>query len=156
MKKNTKKAFILLPVMAVLILGSVGVASASEKPEVDLTDDQRVVLEEVKALHESGDHDAAHQLMKDNEIPPKKQKHQKGPKDPEKREAVKAALEANDYDAFLLAHEGAPFIEKLTEEHFNKMIEAHTLREAGDVEGAREIMKELRPHKPLRAKGTEQ
>ena len=156
MKINTKKAFIILPVMAAMVLGTVGVAAACEKPEVDLTEDQRVALEEIKELHEAGDHDAAHTLMVEHEIPARKQKRERGPKDPEKRAAVLEALENNDYDAFLSIHEDAPFADKLTEEHFNKLVEAHELRAAGDLEGAREIMKELRPHKPHRAKGIEQ
>jgi hypothetical protein len=155
MKKNTKKAFIILPVMAAMVFGTVGVAAASEKPEIDLSDDQIAALEEIKELHASGDHEAAHALMKENEIPPRKHKRARGPKDPEKRAAVLEALEANDYDAFLSIHEDAPFYDKLTEEHFNKMVEAHELREAGDYEGAREIMKSLRPHNPFRAKGSE-
>lgn len=33
--------------------------------------------------------------------------------------------------------------EKISEENFNKLVEAHNLRLAGDTQGAREIFKEL-------------
>ncbi|MFC1615672.1 hypothetical protein ACFL21_00895 [Patescibacteria group bacterium] len=80
-------------------------------------------------------------------------KKPKGPKGPgmhgdgekgEKMEGVKAALEAGDYQAFLDAvPEDAPIREKITEENFAKMLEAHQLMESGDKEGAKAIMEEL-------------
>jgi hypothetical protein len=59
------------------------------------------------------------------------------------REAMDAALEADDYSAFKALVADTPLAEKLTEDVFNKLVEAHTLREAGDFAGARTIMETL-------------
>ncbi len=60
---------------------------------------------------------------------------------------VKAAVAANDYDAWASAVEDTKFAEKhadkINEDTFNKLVEAYSLREAGDKEGAKAIMQEL-------------
>jgi len=62
----------------------------------------------------------------------------------EKKEAVQAALQNGDYDAFLEAVEGSPLSNTVdTPEEFALFTEAHDLREAGDKQAAREIMEEL-------------
>lgn len=65
----------------------------------------------------------------------------------ENRGAMKSAVEAEDYDAFVDALSQLPkaeeSLENATEENFAKMIEAHQLMEAGDKEGAKVIMEEL-------------
>lgn len=58
-------------------------------------------------------------------------------------QAVKDAIEAGDYEAWLEATEGRKFAGKITEEDFLQIVEAHNLMQAGDKEGAKEIMKEL-------------
>ncbi len=63
---------------------------------------------------------------------------------PETRQAVKAAFEAKNYNAFMEAAKDTKIIEKIdTQEKFDKVIEAHVLREAGDLEGAKAIKQEL-------------
>lgn len=65
------------------------------------------------------------------------------------REAVKAALESGDYDDFVAAIAGTPLADAITSEaDFEKFQEAHELREAGDREGAQEIMSELGIERP--------
>lgn len=59
------------------------------------------------------------------------------------REKLEAALEANDYESFVELSADAPFADSMNEDLFDKMVEAHDLRESGDEEGAREIMKGL-------------
>lgn len=61
----------------------------------------------------------------------------------EHHQAVIDALEAGDYEAWLEATEGKGPAEKVTEETFSKLVEAHNLMKAGDKEGSKEIMKEL-------------
>jgi hypothetical protein len=60
-----------------------------------------------------------------------------------KREAVRVAIENNDYSAWSTAMAGTPLADKVTPETFARLVEAHNLREAGDHEAAREIMEEL-------------
>lgn len=61
-------------------------------------------------------------------------------------QAIHEALAANDYEAFKKAiadaprHDDAP---EITEAMFAKMVEAEKLRQAGDLDGAHAIMKEL-------------
>ena len=59
-----------------------------------------------------------------------------------KHEAIRTAVENNDYDAFVAATEGTPMAD-IDADTFAKMVEAHNLREAGDHEGARALMEEL-------------
>lgn len=58
---------------------------------------------------------------------------------PEKREAIKVALEAGDYNAWLEAvGEDSPLAGKINEDNFSRLVEAHNL-----MEQAREIFEEL-------------
>jgi DNA-binding transcriptional MerR regulator len=67
----------------------------------------------------------------------------------EVRKAVQEALENEDYDAYLEAVADTPRAGLIdSESEFEKLLEAHELREAGDHEGAREIMSELGFEKP--------
>lgn len=64
----------------------------------------------------------------------------------EERQAMRDALEAGDYDAFVKATADLPKPDDapaITEAIFEKMVEAHKLRQAGDLDGARAIMEEL-------------
>lgn len=60
---------------------------------------------------------------------------------------IKAAVENNDYDAWLAAISDTKMAEKnadnINEETFNKFVAAHNLFKAGDKEAAKEIMKDL-------------
>ncbi|GEM_PF-1587340 len=62
-------------------------------------------------------------------------------------EAVKTAIENNDYEAWKSAISEAPFADKISEvinaENFDKFVEMHNLRQDGDIEGAQEIRDEL-------------
>jgi len=128
-----------------LLIGGVGVSSAYgglgsgfEKPE--LTDDQKAVLDEMHDLRMEGNFEEANALRKEAGFP--QMKGYRGQYQ-EHREEARTAVEANDYDAFLLAIAGSPKEETMTPEIFAKMVEMHALKEAGDYEGARAIMEEL-------------
>lgn len=156
MKSCTKKAAMIIPVLGVLTFGIIATASAAEfgeKPE--LTTDQQAAIEESMELRDQGLHEEARAVLEEANVPMQKNKRMKHKMDPERHEAVKAAVDANDYEAFLEAMADAPFVDKLTEEHFNTMVEIHALREAGDKEAARELMKELRPNKKAPQKGNQ-
>lgn len=68
----------------------------------------------------------------------------------ERRDAVHTAIENNDYSAWATAVAGTPRAEGIDATNFSRLVEAHTLREAGDRDGARAILDELGikpPHK---------
>ena len=65
----------------------------------------------------------------------------------EHRQEMEEIMENEDFEAFkALTPQNKEMAERhnnITEEQFNKMVEAHNLREDGDFTGAREIMEEL-------------
>lgn len=65
-----------------------------------------------------------------------------------KHEAVRTAIENNDYSAWATAVAGTPQADKIDATTFPKLVEAHTLREAGDHDGAKAIMAELGLERP--------
>jgi len=58
--------------------------------------------------------------------------------------AVQEAITANDYEAFSLAVAEMPFADAVTEETFQKLVEIHELRQAGDRDAARALHAELK------------
>jgi len=66
---------------------------------------------------------------------------------PERHEQMLDAFENGDYDAWkaLMEESGrvSRVLEVITEENFDQFVEMRELRQAGDIEGAREIAEEL-------------
>lgn len=59
-------------------------------------------------------------------------------------EAIQTALENNDFEAWVAAHPAdCPMAESLTEENFSRMLEVHSLMEAGDRKGAQKLKKDI-------------
>jgi hypothetical protein len=58
-------------------------------------------------------------------------------------EALTAALEDNDYDAYKALIANSPDADALTTDIFAQLVEIHQLEEGGDREGAMELRKEL-------------
>lgn len=131
------------------VVGGVGVSSAygglgngdSTRPE--LTDAQKTVLDQMHDLRMDGKFDEANALREQSGLPQMGRGRGQSAEMQAHREVVQTALENNDYQAFLTAIDGTPREEGMTPEIFAKMREAHTLREAGDFDGARAIMDEL-------------
>ncbi|MBT6069338.1 hypothetical protein HOG48_06330 [Candidatus Peregrinibacteria bacterium] len=129
-----------------------------------INEDNFSSLMEIHSLREAGDREGARSIMdelgieKPHKGMKKMQKNMKKKENrQEHREEMKQIFESGDYNTFL---EKAPekLQEKVTEENFELMIKAHELREAGDKEGAKDIMEELGlkpPHKMMR-KGPQQ
>jgi len=69
------------------------------------------------------------------------------------RVAFENAIESGDYATFksLTNGKALPNAPEITEEIFQKLVEAHKLRKAGDKEGAEKIMTELGLKKPAHA-----
>lgn len=58
-------------------------------------------------------------------------------------EAMKEALDNNDYEAWKELVGDKPVSEKITEEKFSRLVEAHSLMQSGDKEGAKAVFDEL-------------
>lgn len=100
-----------------------------------LTDEQ---LEAVKEAKEDG---ATREEIKEKleaygvDLPEKKERF-------EHKEEVREAVDAGDYDAFQKYTEGTKIEEHVDEETFEAMVKAHDLREDGNYEEARTVIKE--------------
>lgn len=147
---------IMIPVAAFAVTATAASAFNTdmlEKIDVDLTTSQIEVLEEVHELRQDGaDRETIKTLLEESGLD---QEKMKGIHDAlrevnsAQREVVNAALESNDYDAFIAAIADSPLAESITSEaDFEKFAEARELMEAGDREGAKEIMDELGIEKP--------
>ena len=99
---------------------------------------------EAKTLMQEGDRENARVILDELGVE-KHFGHKRGKfHDSEKHEAMRAAVEAEDYNAFVAAvGEEAPILETITEENFPTFVEIHELRAAGDKEGARALAEEL-------------
>jgi hypothetical protein len=119
--------------------------------DIDLTDDQVSALEEAKEIRETA-HEEAQAVLEDAGLDEEKMHEIREAMHAERdahREAVHAAIEANDYEAFLEAVDGGPMSEAIeSEADFELLVEAHELRAEGDREGAQEIMSELGIERP--------
>lgn len=105
----------------------------------NLSESDQETLREARQLHRAGEHDEARELVEDAGIElPQEVLDRKASK-----MAVKEAIENNDYDAFVEATEDKSWADRVTEDVFETFVEAHELREDGDKEGARALIKEL-------------
>ncbi len=141
---------ILIPVAALAItatsVSAFSDASLISKLNINLNDSEKAALEEAAEIRETA-HEEAKQVLEDAGITDErmteireamhKARHAE-------REAVKAAVEANDYEAFNTAIADSPMASEIdSAEKFAKLVEAHNLRESGDIDGAKAIMEEL-------------
>lgn len=107
--------------------------------EVIDTEDEFEQLVEAHELRASGDREDARAILEALGVKPHKGGHRPFGG---KNEEARAAVEADDYDAWVAATEDSPR-GTLTEDEFEQLVEAHELRAAGDREGAREIIVSL-------------
>lgn len=124
-----------------------------EQAKSNVTEDTFSSLQEVHQLLEEGKVDEARELAKqlhEDGLGPmflggKGKFGGHGP-GAEHREEMKAVLESGDYEQWAQLMEDRPgdhVDDMINEDTFNKMIEAHTLMQEGDKDGARAIMDEL-------------
>lgn len=156
MNRKKKIALATLPVLALVILGS-SVASAQTGFSRTLTEEQRSAVEEAHQLRKEGSVAEARAVLKKaglNAGLMHRFHKGRGGRDMSaaeheamrsQHEAIKDAIDANDYDAFVKATVGAPFMDMVTLENFATLVEAHTLHESGDKAGARALLKDLVP-----------
>ena len=142
---------IMIPVVAFAVTVT-GVSAFNsdilEKLDINLTDTQIEALEEAHELRRDGaDRAEIKEMLEDvgisretmKEIHTAMRQHRG-----EVKEAIKVAIKAEDYEAYQNAVADTPHADIInSEDDFNLLVEAHKLREAGNYEGAWEIMSEL-------------
>lgn len=141
---------IFIPLAALAITATTASAFVGtdmlEKLTISLTDTEQTALEQVREIEETARAEAK-QVLEDAGITDERMEeihdamreaHQA------EHEAIEAAIKANDFAAYTAAVADSPMAGEIdTEAEFAKLVEAHTLREAGDHDGARAIMEEL-------------
>ncbi|MBP9827818.1 hypothetical protein KBC55_01555 [Patescibacteria group bacterium] len=126
---------------------------STERPGLaEITTEQFAVMVEANALKEAGDHEAARALMQEAglELPRPFHGHRgRAALTAEEREDMKADMEAvrtalndRDYASYLELTPDRPFLNQVTQEQFNVLADAQELREAGDFEGAIDLLQE--------------
>ncbi len=142
---------ILIPVAAFAVTVTAASAFTGDmlnQIDVDLSDTQVEVLEEMSELRQSGvSRTEIHAQLEAVGLDQDKMEEIRNAvrklKD-DRHEAVADAVEAGDYDDFKLAVAGTQMADKINSEaEFELFAEAYELREAGDREAARAIMLEL-------------
>jgi hypothetical protein len=153
--KNMKFKHALIPVAAFAV--TVSTASAFSGSDfikhlnLELTDEQLKALEQAQEIREDAREDVEAVLEaagldkeKMREVHDALHEARKA-----QSEAMKTAIEDNDYAAFLAAVEGTKLGEVVdTESEFKQFITAHELIKDGDREAAKVIMDELGLEKP--------
>lgn len=142
---------ILIPVAAFAVT-AVGASAFTgntdwlKNTDLDLTDSQISALEEAREIRTSADEEAKVVLEEAGLDQTKMREIHEAMRESHKEshEAIRSAIEADDYNAFVTAVADTPMAEQITSESdFAKLVEAHELMEGGDKDGAKEIMEEL-------------
>lgn len=108
-----------------------------------LNDDQIAAFEEAKELRESGDKEAARDVLLaagvDEDVIKQVREAMR-----EHKNDIHSAIAAKDYEAFKEAIRGSAFTDMIdSEAEFDKLVEAYELMQDGDREGAKDIFDEL-------------
>lgn len=142
----------------------------ADAPKADerVNEDTFNVLVEARSLREAGEDEAARELLRENDIRPHRRGHDKRGERGEvseeqraereaRRTEVRAAVAAGDYDAWAAALADAPRADEfVSQENFTVIAEAHALRDAGEDEAARDLLRENEIRLPGRGHGQHQ
>lgn len=143
MKTTSKSLFVAVAAFAVTAGGVHAFGSTELLTRAGLTDDQVIAVQEAQEFKVMGNMEAARDTLKSAGIT-KETMRQIREAAKEAKQAVHDAIEANDYDAFVIAVADSPLADIIeTEADFNQFVEAHELREAGDNNGAKELLADL-------------
>ena len=152
--------YVVVPVAAFAVTAGTASAFNSDllkKLDLNLSDNQIEALEEAHDLRHEGEHEEAKEVIEDAGLDREDMKEIRAAVREyrsERREAIKEAIEDEDYEAFLEATEGSHLAEVIdTESEFERFIEAHELRQDGDHEAAKAILDELGIERPHKGKG---
>lgn len=142
--------YIMIPVAAFMVTAT-GVSAFNtdilEKINVNLTTNQLEALETSQELRSAGDFDAARTVLEEANINKETMHEIRSAMHQYKiqmREAIKKAVENNDFEAFQVAIVESPLAEKITSElDFEKFVNAHELMANGNFESAQKLFEEL-------------
>ena len=139
---QSKSLLIAVAAFAVTTTGAQAYGGAILE-RANLTDDQRTALEEARELRQSGEKDAARDLLIEAGIDEEVLKELRTAARETKAE-IREAVADGDYERFLELIEDTPLADVITtESDFESFREAQELRQAGEYEEAREILDEL-------------
>ena len=126
--------------IAAIVGGSVYTASAASTPtektsmRAQLTDAQKQILSQIKALRDEGKDTEADALAKANGLD-KGFKNRPKPTEAQLKSmaAIKAAIEANDFAAFTTAITGTPVAGKVDQATFTELVNVQALRKQAET-----------------------
>ncbi len=136
--QDQKLALLVVPVLLFGILGS----SYALAYETDLTDEQKEAVIEAHELRQAGDFESARSILEKAGVKDRVLGNGMGRNGVmhEKREAIREAVEANDYDAYVEATKDTLFAETVTKDMFSTIVKAHELREDGKFAEAEALL----------------
>lgn len=141
---------LMIPAAAFLVTATTASAffgsDMLEKLDVDLTDNQVAALEEADEIRQEA-HERAQEVLEAAGLDEEKMRELHGAMHEVRQaehKAMQAALEDDDYDAFIAAIADTPMADAIdSEADFEKFQEMHELHQSGDLEAAQEIAAEL-------------
>lgn len=145
---------IMIPVAAFALTATAASAFTGTEwmSKINLTDSQRDAVEEAQQIREEA-HTRAQEVLTNAGIDAAKMREVMHEARHTEREAVHAAIEAKDFNAFRAAVTDSPLAVIDTQSEFDRLLEAHELMESGDRDGARAIMDELGVESPGKGMG---
>jgi hypothetical protein len=143
MKTTSKSLFVAVAAFAVTASGVHAFGSTELLTKAGLTDFQVIAVQEAQELKITGDLEGAREMLVSAGVTLDTMRHIREVAK-EAKQAVQAAVEANDYDAFVVAVADSPLADIIaTEADFELFVEAHELRTTGDRDGAKDLLTEL-------------
>jgi hypothetical protein len=134
-----KKIIGALAIAAIVGSGVYSASAASTPTEktsmrAQLTDAQKQILAQIKALRDEGKDTEADALAKANGLD-KGFKHRPKPTEAQLKSmtAIKAAIESNDFAAFTTAIAGTPVAGKVDQATFTELVNVQTLRKQAET-----------------------
>lgn len=153
---NSKSLLIAIAALALTATGAQAFNS-NALTTAGLTEEQQTAFVVARELRAEGDVTAARNVLVDAGIDASTLEKVRTAMRKERQvghEAMKAALEADDFAAFTRAIEDSPLSDVITtKEDFRSFKEAHELLQSGDKESAKVIFTELGVRQPKEGKG---
>jgi hypothetical protein len=112
-----------------------------DRAEENITADNFASFVEAHELMQSGDREGAESIFEDLDI--ERPRGNRGEMNRGGNQAMREAVENNDYDAFVEVIGDKPMSEQITVDNFSQFVEAHELMQSGDMEGAKAIFDDL-------------
>ncbi|MBP9843213.1 MAG: hypothetical protein KBC62_04385 [Candidatus Pacebacteria bacterium] len=141
--KPSKSLLIAIAAFAVTATGVQAFQGTQFLQRAGLSEEQISAFETARELRKAGDPKAARDILIEAGVDEAVLKSVKDAAK-EHRQAIFDAVEAEDYEAFKTAIEGSPLADAIdSEEDFQKFVMAHTLKEEGRWDEAKEILDDL-------------